>query len=104
MTIAEQILGEDLIDLEEVCAILKVSMATARRHLRRGLQHIRTGPRPGGKILTSREALARFVAKLSESGGDAADCIPAAMGPRASAERRQDLDKAAREFEALAPV
>jgi predicted site-specific integrase-resolvase len=95
--IAERILSEDTIELEDVCGLLRISMATARRHLLRGLEHIRTGPRPGGKILTSRQAVMRFVSKMS--GPSAAQSTG---GSRTSSARQKELDKAARECEALA--
>jgi predicted site-specific integrase-resolvase len=95
MDIAERILSEDTIELEDVCGLLKISMATARRHILRGLEHIRTGPRPGGKILTSRQAVMRFVTKLSNPCQNQSDL-------RTSAQRRKDLDRATREIESLA--
>jgi hypothetical protein len=66
MSTALRILDEDRLEGEEVCEITGWSMVTFYRNCRqRGLEHLRTGPRRGSKIITSRQALERFLARLN---------------------------------------
>jgi hypothetical protein len=89
MSDALRILDEDLIDLEQVREKLKISMATAYRLCRRGLEHLKTAG-TGGRILTSRQAVARYLAKVNgidPASGAAVEATPA----RRSKARERDL-------------
>jgi hypothetical protein len=80
-----RILDEDRLELEGVCELLGWSMATAYRACRRGLDHLRTGPRRGGRIITSRQAVERYLAGLNDIGPDehpTAEPTPAHAGNR----------------------
>jgi hypothetical protein len=59
-----KILGKVTITLEEAAGILCVSMTTIYRALDRGLEHLHTGPR-SAKVITSREAVRRYMARLN---------------------------------------
>lgn len=58
------LLAEDVLSLSEAARILDVHVATIHRWRTRGLSgiHLET-LRVGGKVVTSREALTRFLAK-----------------------------------------
>jgi hypothetical protein len=87
MSTALRILDEDCIELEEVRHLLKCSMATAYRACRRGLEHLHTGPRRGGKIITSRQAVERYLARLN--GIDLGAIAPVADVPARRTKRRE---------------
>jgi hypothetical protein len=93
-----RILDEDRIELEEVCELLRISMATAYRYCRRGLEHLHTGPQRGGKILTSRQAVERYLAKLNGIDLDAPEAVEAT--PARTRRRQAELDRADRELAA----
>lgn len=89
MSTALRILDEDRLYGEDVCELLKWSMTTFYRACRRGLEHLHTGPRRGGKILTSRQAIERYLAKLNDidlDGTAAVEEVPARRTKRRQAE------------------
>jgi hypothetical protein len=94
MSTAERILTEGPITLEDAAKLLGVSVCTVRRHLNRGLEHVRIGPR-NARILTSRQAVFRFTDRMTGTSESTAD--------RTSSTRRKELDRAATECAALAP-
>jgi hypothetical protein len=83
-----RILDEDVIDLEQVAAKLKISMATAYRYCRRGLEHLKTAD-TGGRILTSHQAVARYLAQINGIDPDAPDAVEAS--PARSKRRQKEL-------------
>jgi hypothetical protein len=88
MSDALRILDEDLIDLEQVSEKLKISMATAYRYCRRGLEHLRTAG-TGGRILTSHQAVSRYLAKVNGIDLDAPEAVEAS--PARSKRRQKEL-------------
>jgi hypothetical protein len=89
MSTSLRILDEDRLEGEEVCELLRWSMATFYRNCRRGMEHLHTGPRRGGKIITSRQAVERFLAKLNGIDLDAPEAVEAT--PARSRRREAEL-------------
>jgi hypothetical protein len=56
---------KDRMPLEEGASLLGVSLWTMRRYCQGDLEYIRTAPGRGGRFLTSRQAIERYVAKLN---------------------------------------
>jgi Helix-turn-helix domain len=98
MNNALRILDEDRIELEGVCDLLKCSMPTAYRACRRGLEHLHTGPRRGGKIITSRQAVERYLARLNGIDLDGSQAVGDASSR--SRRRQRELDGVDRELDA----
>jgi predicted site-specific integrase-resolvase len=98
MSTALRILDEDRIELEEVCELLKCSMTTVYRACRRGLEHLHTGPRRGGKIITSRQAVERYLAKLN--GIDLDRPADVEQAPAHTKLQQRELDRVDRELAA----
>jgi hypothetical protein len=98
MSTALRILDEDCLELEGVCELLRCSMATAYRACGRGLEHLHTGPQRGGKIITSRQAVERYLAKLNGIDLDGPAAVEAA--PARSKRRQAELDRVDRELAA----
>jgi hypothetical protein len=88
MSSSLRILDEDVIWLEQVSADLKISMQTARRFCGRGLEFLKTAG-TGGRILTSRQAVARYLAKVNGIDPDAPDAVQEA--PARSKRRQKEL-------------
>jgi|SRR6266404_695651 len=96
--------AEELISLSEALRILPPGRCNKRPHLSTILRWILTGVdgvrleacRLGGRWLTSRQEIQRFVERLTP---DLADCPPAA--PRAPAARRRASERAARELKRI---
>jgi hypothetical protein len=85
-----RILDETRVDVDGASEILGVTPYTIYRAMKRDdLEYLRTGPRRGGKIITSREAIARYLAKVN--GLDASDT--AGAGPARSKRRERELAK-----------
>ena len=72
------------ISLEEAAELLKVSLATIRRYCRGELEYMATGPEPGSRYLTSREAVERYLARLNPDAPEAAQEVPAPIEAAAS--------------------
>jgi hypothetical protein len=100
MSTALRILDEDRIGLEGVCELLECSMATAYRACRRGLEHLHTGPGRGGKIITSRQAVERYLAKLNDIDMDGNEAVEA-NGTRRTKARQRELDRVDAELAAI---
>ena len=61
---AMDLLTEDIMSLAEAAAVVNVHVATIHRWRNRGLEGVRLETlRLGGKIVTSRQALTRFIQK-----------------------------------------
>jgi excisionase family DNA binding protein len=82
---------------EEGAKLLKVSMSTFRRYWRGELEFMRTGPKRGGRYLTSREAIHRYLAKLN--GQAEPDPVESSPG-RTTKRRQQELASVDRDLEA----
>jgi hypothetical protein len=78
-----RVLSEERWDRDQVCALLGWSMQTFYRACRRGLEHLHTGPRSGGKIITSRQEVERYLATIN--GIDLDDDASAAVSNPGSA-------------------
>jgi predicted site-specific integrase-resolvase len=72
-----RILREDRISLDDVCEMLGINRSTAYRWCRRGLEHLHTSDRRGGKIITSHQAVERFVAAMNGIELEAAEAATA---------------------------
>ena len=95
-----RILDEDRMERDDVCSFMGWEPVTFYRHLRRGLEHLRTGPGRGAKVLTSRQALERYLARLNgieSDGTDAVEEVPA----RRTKRREAELASVDRELAAL---
>src|SRR5262249_40182701 len=91
MSTALRILDEDRLEIEGVCELLGCTKITVYRAFRRGLEHLYTGPQPGGKIITSRQAVERYLAELNGIDLDAPQAVEASA---ARTKRRQrELDR-----------
>jgi hypothetical protein len=90
-----RILDEDRLDIDGVCAVLECSRPTAYRALRAGLEHLYMGKQPGGKVVSSRQAIERYLAKLN--GIDLAD---EASGATPSKRRQRELSEVDRKLAA----
>jgi hypothetical protein len=94
-----RILDEDQIDCDEYCHLFKVKKSSFYRACKKGLEYLRTGgPRRGGKIVTSRQAIRRYLAQINDielNAGDTAD-DPALR----SKARQAELRRIDRELEA----
>jgi hypothetical protein len=91
-----RILDETRMDGDEVRELTGWSKITLYRAYKAGLEHLRTGPKRGAKIITSREALERYLARLN-----GLDSIGAPRGTRAHSKRRQrELDACDAELDA----
>ena len=60
-----RILDEDKIDVDGVCAVLECSRRSVHRAFRNGLEFLRTGPQPGGRTISSRQAVERYLSVLN---------------------------------------
>jgi hypothetical protein len=95
-----RVLDEDRLELPAVCGLLGWSLATAYRHCRRGLEHLCTGPGRRGKIITSRQAVERYLARLNgiEDHADVVATTPGGTAGRRRVKRLaavdDDLDRA----------
>jgi hypothetical protein len=91
MSASVRILDEDPIDLKDACKLVGWSPITGYRNCRRGLEHLRSAPR-GGKILTSRAAIARFLANVN--GIDLTAPEGGTAGPAFSRQRQHEINRA----------
>jgi len=99
MSTALRILDEDCLELDGVCELLRCSPATAYRAFHRGLEHLHTGPKRRGKIITSRQAVERYLAKLNGIDLQAADTAEAS--PLRTKRRQRELDRVDAELAAV---
>jgi hypothetical protein len=88
-----RILDEDKIDVDGVCSLLECSRPSVYRAFRNGLEFLRTGPQPGGRTISSRQAVERYLAKLNgiDLGADDSEATPSKRRKKELAEVDRQL-------------
>ena len=66
MPVTVSLIHENPITVDQACKMLNLEHSTIRRMFQRGLEHFRTSPGRGGKVMTSVPAIERYLAKMND--------------------------------------